>query len=87
MAHFDVEKSTLLVPMEHDGKKYLVPFHLHAIKNASINMEKSTAYLRVNFHTPLLFGKDIVVPNFENRYDTLFIKEITLKSESGGHNL
>lgn len=27
------------------------------------------------------------MPNLDAKFDTLFIKEITLKSETGGHNL
>lgn len=86
-AFFDVAKSVLLVPYELDGERYAIPFHLYMIKNASMNLEKNVAYLRVNFHTPLQFGKDIIVPNYESKQDALFIKEITIKSETGGHNL
>lgn len=87
MAYYDQKCHSLLVPMILNNNQYYVPFHLHTIKNASLNMEKNTAYLRVNFHTPLAYGKDIIVPNLEHLKQTLFIKELTLKSETGGHNL
>lgn len=55
MAYFDNAKQTLLVPMkmEADGGYLFVPFHLYTIKNVAMNIEKSTAFLRVNFHTAL----------------------------------
>lgn len=87
MAYYDHKNHTLLVPMLINNIQYYVPFHLHTIKNASLNIEKSTAYLRVNFHTPISYGKDIVVPNIDNIRQSIFVKEITLKSETGGHNL
>ena len=66
---------------------HYIPFHIYTIKNVAMNIEKNTAFLRVNFHTPLQYGKDIVVPSLEGKLDTLFIKEITLRSDTGGHNL
>ena len=87
MAHFDIPKKTLLVPMHINDKCHYIPFHIFTIKNVAMNIEKNTAFLRVNFHTPLQYGKDIVVPSLEGKLDTLFIKEITLRSEIGGHNL
>lgn len=89
MAYFDNAKQTLLVPMkmEVDGEFVFIPFHIYTIKNVAMNIEKSVAFLRVNFHTALQYGKDIVVPNLDAKFDTVFIKEITLKSETGGHNL
>jgi nucleosome binding factor SPN SPT16 subunit len=87
MAYFDSTKQTLLVPMKVNGENLFIPFHIYTIKNVAMNIEKSTAFLRVNFHTALQYGKDIVIPNLEAIKDTVFIKEITLKSETGGHNL
>jgi nucleosome binding factor SPN SPT16 subunit len=53
MAYYDEKKQSLLVPFNLGGHKYMIPFHLHMIKNAAMNLEKNVAYLRVNFHTPL----------------------------------
>lgn len=51
-AFFDNKNKALLVPMVIKEDKIFVPFHLYTIKNVALNIEKSTCFLRVNFHTP-----------------------------------
>lgn len=87
-AYFDQNKLSLLVPIQNKhGQTVYIPFHLYTIKNVFLNCENKVVYLRVNFHTPLQYGKDIVVPVLDEGMQTIFVKEITLKSESGGSKL
>ena len=64
---------------DKDGSDKFVPFHIFTVKNASLNTENNISHLRINFHVPGSGAKEIQFPS-KPEPNTLFIKEITVKS-------
>jgi nucleosome binding factor SPN SPT16 subunit len=64
-----------------------VPFHLSTIKNIFLSIDKSTVSLRINFFTPSVAQKNIRFPDTEHHRNVMYLKELCLREEAGGHRL
>lgn len=79
----DTKHNALIVPMRFGDRMIGVPFHLKTIKNCSLNSDKNTTFLRINFHNPGTGNaKEILIPNLKDA-KSLFVREMTFKAANG----